>query len=57
MTNSTGAECKSYSCGEHSGTHDKFTGYIHNLTMGSKQTLLGKGKEDKTVMYGVNIYF
>lgn len=44
MTNSTGAECKSYSCEEQSGTHDEFIGYIHNLTMGSKQTLLRKGK-------------
>lgn len=38
MTNSAGAECKSYSCEEHSGSCDKFIGYIHNVTMGFKQT-------------------
>lgn len=57
MTNGTGAECKSYSCEEHSGTPDKFIHYIHNKTIGSKQKFLRKGKEDKTVTCCVHIYF
>lgn len=50
MRKSTRVECQSYSCEEHPETHDKFIGYIHNLMMGSKTTLLRKGIEDKTVI-------
>lgn len=56
MTNSAAAECKSYSCEEYSGTHDEFIGYIHKVTMGSEQTLLRRGKEDKTVTGTVCIF-
>lgn len=50
MTNSTGAECKSYSCEEHSGTRDKFVCYIHNVTRGSKQ-MEREGRQDSLCAY------
>lgn len=56
MRKSTRVECQSYSCEEHPETHDKFIGYIHNLMMGSKTTLLRKGIEDKTVIYVLCVY-
>lgn len=57
MRKSTGEECESYSCEEHPETHDKFIGYIHNLTMGSKTTSKERDRTQDSRMYGVHVYF